>query len=104
MVKFILDRHIKKLNILSIQRKWWIRFSILVVLFVGFIYIDFITQNMNIMHWIIIGGGFFIAIIWWYWSMHLVREILNHKHYEAEILKHLVDEVKELKNSIKSIK
>lgn len=102
MVKFILQRHIDKLKKFEAQRSDWLKFSVVVAVSLSLIIVDIFFIAEKNLTYILVGAGLLISAAWWYWTMHIVREVLNHKHYEAEILKMIIEDVKEIKQAIKS--
>ena len=102
MVKFILQRHIDKLKKFDAQRSDWLKFSAVVAVSLSLIVVDIFFLTEKKFTYILVGLGLIISAAWWYWTMHIVKEVINHKQYEAEILKMLVEDVKEIKKSIKT--
>jgi len=100
MVNFILNRHIEKLQQFNRQRGVWIRLSILVVIIVSIILLDYFLKDTSHFHYFLISSGFIIAVIWWYWTMQVVKEIINHKYYETELLKMLIADIRDIKKSV----
>lgn len=100
MINFILTQHLEKLTQFNKQRISWIRFSLLVLLTVGIILTDYFLKDTSHFHYFLISSGFIIAIIWWYWTMQVVKEIINHKYYETELLKMLISDIRDIKKNL----
>jgi O-antigen/teichoic acid export membrane protein len=98
-----IKEHIEELHIIDSQRKVWLRLSALVTVIVGGVAFgwDFITTNKFV--WTLIAGGVGVSIIWWYWTMRLVRHLIHFKLVESELLIEIVEDIRHVKKEIKNI-
>jgi len=53
--------------------------------------------------WLVV-VGLIISVIWWYWTMKIVKTILQHRYQEVEILHDLIVDIKEIKTEVSKLK
>lgn len=99
--KFSLD--ISRLNN---QRIRWLMFSS--VIFVIVILIIFFSDKINNLNshtiWWVIGSlGLLLSINWWYWTLTLIRRVLQHQIDTVIILSEITTDVKEIKIDINEL-
>lgn len=102
MIKVILENHIEKIKKFNKEREDWLKLSLVVTVSISLILIDIFNITDQKFVYFFIGCGLFISAAWWYWTMNIIKEILNHKYYESEILKNLAEDIKDIKKTIKS--
>lgn len=95
-----IKRHIEELHIIDSQRKGWLVLSAFVA--VGTLGIIF---GWNFVHnhyliWLMVSSGLLLSVIWWYWTMKLIRHIIEFKLTESQILTDIIEEVKTIKNIV----
>lgn len=88
------------------QRQAWLKFSI--VVFIGVIgYIVFWNKihdlNIPVVEWILISAGLSVSVIWWYWTMGIVRKTLTHQTDVVIILDEIVQTLKIIKEDVKDL-
>ena len=98
-----LQTHIEKIKKFNNDRTTWLRLSGFVVISIILIVIDWTIIGNEKIHWVLISTGLILSVAWWYWTMRLVRELLNNKLSEMEILSDIVNDIKEIKDDIKKI-
>lgn len=86
------------------SRKFWLRISLLVVVVVNGIIWGWDKVHESRWAWILTSLGLTIGVVWWYWTMKLIRITLNHRYDEIEILKDLVSDIKSIKNDLQKSK
>jgi ABC-type bacteriocin/lantibiotic exporter with double-glycine peptidase domain len=93
--------HIEKLNEISNQRKGWFFLSFFVsISIIGIIFgWNFIHENQ--FFWILTCLGLLISMIWWYWTIKVLRHLLEHKKMESEILGEIIEEIRKIKDEVK---
>jgi len=97
-----LQLHIQKITEFNKDRITWLRLSGFVVITIILLALDWIVGDKNL-NWVLVISGLTLSAAWWYWTMKLVRELLNNKITEIEILSSIVSDIKEIKNDIKKI-
>lgn len=103
----IIHKFRKNLTKLNKHHKLWLIFSIisLLTIFLIFILWDFIVEkNSDLLTWGTISSGITLSIIWWYWTMHLVRRMLNYQHSMIDILSEITVDIKEIKIEVSDLK
>jgi hypothetical protein len=91
---------------LNNQRKRWLAFSS--VVFVAVILIIFFSEKINQLHyhsiWWLIGSiGLIVSINWWYWTLTLIRRVLQHQIDTVIILSEITSDVKSIKTDINEL-
>jgi membrane protein YdbS with pleckstrin-like domain len=96
-----LSKHQAHLKTFNKQRKGWLVLSALVVVAVCDIIFNWSFVTGNYMIWTFTSCGFIVAVVWWYWTMRLIRQLIDHRVEEAEILHDIVLDLKEIKKEVK---
>jgi len=91
---------------LNNQRKRWLVFSS--IIFVGVILIIFFSEKINNLHyhsiWWLIGSiGLIVSINWWYWTLTLIRRVLQHQIDTVILLSEITNDVKSIKTDINDL-
>jgi len=97
-----LSHYLTELQAINKQRKYWLVLSMFVVIIISYIIFDWtkITKDQWYF-WILISLGLTISVVWWYWTMRVVRIMLHHRLEETEILHDLVLDIKDIKKNVK---
>ena len=85
-------------------RKFWLRISFFVVVMVNGIVFSWNTSHPSGWAWLITSLGLIVSVVWWYWTMKLIRVILNSRVHELEILKDLSQDIKSIKKDLQKSK
>ena len=103
ILKKILSHHLTDLQEINRQRKYWLVLSAFVVAVVSYIIFDWnrLLNKDYLYLWTLVTFGLTICIVWWYWTMSIVRVFLRHRKEETEILYDLVVDIKDIKENIK---
>lgn len=51
----------------------------------------------------VLSGALTITVFWWYWTMRMIRRLLEHQDMVIEILVDITTDVKKIKNHISEI-
>lgn len=91
---------------LNDQRKRWLTFSSIV--FVIVIMIIFFADKINNLHyqsiWWLLGAlGVLVSINWWYWTLTLIRRVLQHQIDTVILLSEITNDVKDIKTEINDL-
>lgn len=97
-----ISKNLKLLQSLNRERIFWLRISGFVV-FSFFLIVFNWTKIVNSdLVWIIVGSGVFICILWWYWTMSIIRKLISFKTLETEIMSELITDIKAVRTDIKN--
>jgi ABC-type bacteriocin/lantibiotic exporter with double-glycine peptidase domain len=98
-----LSRHLQHLKAFNNQRKAWLILSALVVLVIGKIIFDETTLENHHYVWAMVAFGLTISVTWWYWTMRLIRQLIDHRRDESEILVDIVESIRDIKEDVKNL-
>ena len=98
-----LKKHIKEIERFDRNRIFWLRLSGFVVISILLVIVDWAFLGVNGIYWILVSSGLVLSVVWWYWTMKLVREILSHRMIELDILTGLVSDIQEIKQDVKKL-
>ena len=86
---------------LNQQRRWWLILSLTVVGFVGYIIVDSTRlASLNLL-WMFGSMGMTAAIVWWYWTMLMVRITICHQYAMIRILNEIINDIGVIKVDVK---
>jgi uncharacterized protein (DUF2062 family) len=86
------------------ERKFWLAvsgFFAAAVIAVIYRWNDILSNHLV---WITTASMLTISVIWWYWTMRVIRTILGHRRAEIEILHDLIIDIKEIKTEVSKLK
>jgi uncharacterized protein (DUF2062 family) len=86
------------------QRKFWLAISgffAAAVIAIIYKWNDILSSHLV---WITASVMLTISVIWWYWTMRVIRTILRHRHSEIEILHDLIVDIKEIKTEVSKLR
>jgi predicted membrane channel-forming protein YqfA (hemolysin III family) len=91
-----IKQYIKEFEKIEKQRIAWLRLSILVAIAMLAIVLDwtYISNNQHL--WFLFFLGLGLSIVWWYWTMNLVKKIIRIKQ---ELLHLVVDLTENISNT-----
>lgn len=95
-----LFNNLKDLNNLNKERIFWLRISAfvsIVVLITIFNWTFLIQSNLI---WVVASVGLITTVIWWYWTMSIIRKLIGFKTIETELINELISTVREIKTDI----
>jgi len=98
-----LQKHITQLKSFNTERRYWLiasGFVILAVLGIIFGWNYIITDRL---FWLFVSIGLTITVSWWYWTMRLIRHLIESKQDEYAILSDLVSAIQEIKEDVKKL-
>ena len=95
-----LRQHIEELHIIDSQRKGWLVLSAFVSSGILGIIFGWNSVQEHRLVWVVVSLGLIISVIWWYWTMRLVRHLIHYKETESEILTDIVKEIRYIKKEI----
>jgi uncharacterized membrane-anchored protein YitT (DUF2179 family) len=103
-IETLLDKHLADIDRINNQRRAWLYASS--VVFVGIIFLIFSWDWLDHFHlksiwWVVISVMLILSINWWYWTMRVVRIMLNHQEAQHSLLKSILEDIGETRSDIK---
>lgn len=103
LVDQILQKHIQDLEKINKQRKWWLYassvvFTVIIFLIFGWEWLSGLDSRG--LWWAIVSLMLIISINWWYWTMSVIRIIVEYQEEEYTLLKVLISDIKFLRKDI----
>jgi ABC-type bacteriocin/lantibiotic exporter with double-glycine peptidase domain len=95
-----IQKHIDEFNLINTQRKAWLILSAFVSVGVLGVILGWNFVQGSHLVWIVVCGGLLVSMIWWYWTMSIIRHLIHYKKTEAEILIDITKEIRNIKNTI----
>ena len=102
----ILNNKQFQINVMNDQRRSWLYASSLV--FAGIILLIFGWNWLDEFHsksiwWVVVSLMLLLSINWWYWTMRLVRKLLETKQEEHELLHFIIHNIREIKDDVRQL-
>ena len=97
-----LQQNISQLKQFNRQRKLWLFLSFFVISSILGIVFDWNHIQKYQLEWSLGTAGLVVAAVWWYWTMRLIRHLIEQKTTECEILTELVVEIKTIKEEVRT--
>jgi uncharacterized membrane protein len=100
-----LEKIKKDLTRFNKERKFWLLVSGFITaaaVAISLEWNEILTSHTTI--WLVVSVGLIISVIWWYWTMKIVKTILQHRYQEVEILHDLIVDIKEIKTEVSKLK
>lgn len=91
------------LSKIELERIFWLRLSAFVVITVLAVILKWDDIEIAHTQWIFVSAGLSLSVVWWYWTMRLIRQILQHRRDEVLILHDIVTDIKEIKSEISKL-
>jgi ABC-type bacteriocin/lantibiotic exporter with double-glycine peptidase domain len=98
-----MKNHIEKLQNFDRERKSWLVLSAFVSIGAIGVIFGWNAVQTNHLIWVVSSLGLVIAVIWWYWTMRLIRHLIEHKIVESSILQELVEDIRHIKEEVKNL-
>jgi hypothetical protein len=98
-----MNNHIETLKKFDQERKSWLVLSAFVAVGILGIIFGWNAVQTNHLIWVVSSLGLIIAVIWWYWTMRLIRHLIEHKIFEAVILQDIVEDIRHIKDEVKNL-
>ncbi len=98
-----LINHLQKLKQFKTQSICWTRASILVstlVIAIG------VSWNWIVSHhliWTVATLGLIVAVLWWYWTMNIIKTVIKYREEETNLLTELILDIREMKESLRKL-
>ena len=98
-----ISRHLEHLTLFNNQRKAWLILSSFVVAVVLKVVYDWDKIQEHHLTWFIVTLGLTVSVVWWYWTMKLIRELILQRKEESEILHDIVVHIREVQNEVRKL-
>ena len=95
-------RHLEKLKAFNNQRKVWLLLSLFVMITIITVTVDINHIRPNLL-WTIVSIGVCMTAVWWYWTMRIIRQLIEHQQEESDILVDVVTTIREIKEDVKKL-
>jgi len=82
------------------QRKKWLALSTFVVIAVLGTVFDWNQIQYYKLEWALASLGTALAVFWWYWTMRIIRYLIDYKIKEHELLNEVVADIRSIKQEI----
>ena len=102
-MKNLLNKNLSELKQFNKQRKLWLLLSLFVMTSISFIIFDWNHIQQYKLEWTMGSIGVVISAVWWYWTMRLIRHLIQHKTDEYQILSELITEIKDIKAHVREV-
>jgi hypothetical protein len=106
-IKDLLTNHGKDTEIISKQRRWWLfASSIVIVSIVGVIAGWEIVGDLEskAVWWVVASLMMLVSANWWYWTMSMLRKLINQQQSEVAIIANLAADIQEIRKDVTLIK
>jgi uncharacterized protein (DUF2062 family) len=94
---------LNQLHQFDTERRGWLALSGFVVTAVLGVIFGWNLVVQNHLIWLVVAAGLTVSVIWWYWTMKLVRHLLHSKEDEYVILSEIVKEIRQVKEDVKTL-
>lgn len=100
----LLKQHQHDINRINQQRRWWLYASS--VVFLAVVFLIFAWDWIDGLHshsiwWVVVSSALIISVNWWYWTMKVIKRILEHQEIEYNLLFSIIDDLHSVRNDIK---
>ena len=93
-------KHRDALDSLEKQRVLWLRLSGFVAAVILAVIIQWNSIQGSKLQWIITVFGLTLSVVWWYWTMSVIRQIIKFRINEARVLAGIIGDVQDIKHTI----
>jgi hypothetical protein len=96
-----LNTHLEKLHQFDNERRGWLALSVFVITAVLGIIFNWPFIDKNHLVWAVMSVAFVTSITWWYWTMKVVRHLIESKEAEYRLLYQIVEDVQIIRAEVK---
>jgi len=97
-----LQQHLNKLHQFDAERKGWLILSgFVAAVILGIVFSWNYAIETHVI-WLIVSSGLTITAVWWYWTMRVIRHLIQSKTDEYNILNDLLVNINEIKQDVKN--
>lgn len=95
-----LKKYSEECNEFERQRTAWLRISGFVAIAILIIIADWRYAQDNKHLWILFSFGIVLSLVWWYWTMMVIRRLLTHQQAITNVMIDMFSAVREVKETI----
>ena len=102
----LIKQHSKEMDQINRQRRLWLYASLYVFTGIAMLMIgwEWLTNLHSDYVWTgIVMLMLVISINWWYWTMGMVRKLLNHQRLELELISELTHDIRSIKIDVQDL-
>lgn len=88
----------------DIERAFWLKLSAFVVVMILSSVWQWNFIQSHHLGWLIFTIGTTLSMLWWYWTMKLIRTTLQHRKDEVDILIDLIEDIRAIKGQVNNLK
>ena len=96
--------HLDKLHAFDNERRAWLVLSSFVVVSVLGIILSWDAVTHSKIIYLVGTLGLVLSVTWWYWTMRLVRHLLESKTDEYQLLTEVVEMVRSVQDDVKKLR
>ena len=96
----LIKTQLEELKEINRQRIAWLKISGFVALAILIIIIDWTYVKHTPWGWGVISLGLILSIVWWYWTMMVIRKLIDQKSLETASLIEIINDIKEIKKEV----
>ena len=93
-----LKKHLEALEKFDHQRVMWLRLSGFVAIIITIVIAEWTLLSNHNIYWVMVSAGLTLSVIWWYWTMMLIRHLIKNQTEEAKLSMELIEELAKIKN------
>ncbi len=98
-----LKAQLKILNELDRKRILWLKFSGVVFLAIIVLIIDWAFISNTKWAALVFSLGLVLSAVWWYWTMSVVRQMVDQRKAESSALIEIIEDIKEIKKNVRDL-
>jgi hypothetical protein len=98
-----INHHLRHLKAFNDQRRAWLVLSFFVTATILKIVFDWKSFKSAHIIWMFLTLGFTVSVVWWYWTMRLIRQLIDHRKDESEILYDIVQAIRDIQTEVKNL-
>ncbi len=97
-----LEQGLAQLEKLNRQRIIWLRLSGFVVISILALFVDwhYVQENRKL-EFLVISSGIILSVLWWYWTMIILKNMIEQKKAESDAIIGVIQEIREIKEMVK---
>lgn len=99
----LLEQHKIDMEKINRQRTWWLYASSIVFVLIIFLIFgwDWLSDlKSRTIWWLVVSCMLIISVNWWYWTMSVVRIIIEYQETEYDLIKRIIFDIKGLKKDL----
>lgn len=95
-----LEKQLHELKTIDRYRKYWLILSFFVTAVLTGLIFGWNSIHDHKIVWALATLGLSTAVVWWYWTMSIIRRLINHRVEESKLLHDLVMDIRCIKDSV----